>query len=332
MSSERVIYCRDVSEQERIRNRTANGLLLKIYGNKEAGGYNRRDKYGNYMYCNERTDCRIAIEELLCTDILDYVKRKDPRFSGKVHGVGSCFAGVSVLSNEADLLFMLDIEGVLEEDKERPGYAKYRLSDQCLENWKDCVTDDGYLMSKKLSAMFYFYVDDALNSGLHRKLPLLETRFIPTVCLSGLGTIATTLTVTYNNSVIIDVDLVLAINCKGLPSLATATWLKGNAEWPNSEIVSKIKASGYQLVSKAPYTLTDDEQSTMWRISFSLAETMLIQDLDTRIGFSTKLCYGLVRFFNLCFLAPRDRNSKPFMKSYYLKIKWLYECQNTQTK
>ncbi|XP_045194540.2 protein mab-21-like [Mercenaria mercenaria] len=315
-----LISCKD--QPEITRYKRINGLLLEAYDMKTGYNGGAKDKYGNICFNKDRVSYRTVVEDFLRTDVLEYVKRRDVRFSGTVHGVGSFFAGVSVSSNEADLLFVVDIEGALEDCKELPGYAKYRLSGSSLEKWKDCTTSDGYLMSRKLATLFYHYVEEALESKLRNNLTVSGTDITPEVCLTGIGTIASTLTVTYSTTAVIDIDLVVAVGCEGLPPLATAPWLEGKSAWPNSETVAKIRASGFQLVSKAPYPLNEDEETTLWRISFSLAETMLLQDLDEHInayGLCTKICFVLMKFYRLCFLAPLERNVTPVLKSYYLR-------------
>ncbi|XP_053391764.1 putative nucleotidyltransferase MAB21L1 [Mercenaria mercenaria] len=332
MTTSKLIYIRDQLEMEKIRYERLNDLLhiMHVYRvEKQTAG---RDEYGNYSMSKRRVKYRALVENFLCTDVLDFVKTRDIRFSGTVHAVGSCSAGVSVSANEADLLFMIDIDGTLRDCEELPGYAKYQLSCSSLEKWKDCTTSEGYMMSRKMASLFYHYVEEALKSDLltyNLAVSEDETSITPVVRLTGIGTIATTVTVAYSTTDIIDIDLVVAVSCKGLPPLATATWLQGKSSWPNSKSVEKIKESGFQLVSKAPYPLSEDEGTTLWRISFSLAETILLQDLDENIkahGLCTKKCFVLMKFFRMGYLAPTERNVTPILKSYYLKVLLLFEC------
>ena len=210
------------------------------------------------------------------------VEDKDARFRGILTDVGSLDAEVYTMHvDECDILLVLKIDGNWTENSRFPNYARFRTSDR---RWRDCTTDECFLLPRKVADMFFGYVDEIVKTS---KFDNIEVR------VSGLGTVATTLTVDSSDLsqwIPINVDIVVAIKCSGWPVQACAPWLQAdsNRGWPKHDKVGQIKEEGFQLVAKSHDG--GEAKETLWRLSFATAESCLLKGIDS-IDRKAVLCH-----------------------------------------
>ena len=114
-------------------------------------------------------------------------------------------------------------------------------------------------------------------------------------------------------------DLVPAISCEGFPSIANNWGLRVKEQsWPPQEVISKILKAGFHLVPK-PSKSENSDPSTMFRLSFNMAETLLAETLTL----FQRECY---RVFKMYFYEKLRREPK-IITTYHLKtvFYWLLE-------
>lgn len=110
-------------------------------------------------------------------------------------------------------------------------------------------------------------------------------------------------------------DIVLAISCDGWPFCAKE-WITRERLWPPDDIVQKISKAGFHIVPKSS---TDGD----FRLSFSRAETMLIQNLSD-------VQYKVLRSFKVVVKYHQHNwssNIKEIITTYHLKTIsfWYFE-------
>ena len=252
--------------------------------------------------------------------IIKMVEEKDARFRGLLTDVGSLDAEVYTMHvDECDILLVLKIDGNWMEDSRYPNYARFRTPDR---RWRDCTTDECLLLPRKVADLFFGYVDEIVKSC---KFDNIEVR------VSGLGTVATTLTVDSSDMtewIPINVDIVVAIKCHGWPDQACAPWLQAdsNRGWPKHDKVGQIKEEGFQLVAKSHGG--GEATETLWRLSFATAESCLLKGIDSKDR-KDVLCHRKLLVILKCIrkLALSGLpGTTPIISSYMLKTLLYHQC------
>ena len=254
--------------------------------------------------------------------VIKIIEEKDARFRGKLTDVGSLESRVYAMSvDECDILLVLEIAGKWVEDDRYPNYARFRTTDERLA---DCVTDECFLLPRKVADLFFGYVNEIVKTG---KFDELEVR------VSGLGTVATTLSTNIFEHQFtpfsVDIDIVVAIKCNGWPVQACAPWLQldTNTTWPNYDQVEHILSEGFQLVAKSHGGGVATE--TLWRLSFATAESHLFEGIDS-IDSSAVLCHKKLLVILKCIrkLALSGLpETTPIITSYMLKTLLYHQCR-----
>ena len=112
-----------------------------------------------------------------------------------------------------------------------------------------------------------------------------------------------------------DMDAIPAIFCKQWPKCADS-WVRRALKRFDASIVYKIVCTGYQLVPKCSL---DGDVTTEWRLSFSLAEHLLIHDWTVR----QSQCFNVGKIILSFYLdAPAD-----VITTYHLKTVMLWACE-----
>lgn len=117
-----------------------NAALEKFYLEKAFG--HQIDEYTEFKHYIEN-----ALQE---------VAKKYPRFrSSKVELVGSSATDVfALLKKEMDLLFIFNIKGVITDQPDSPGFARFQVDPSVREDWEDCINNEGYLEPRRISSEF----------------------------------------------------------------------------------------------------------------------------------------------------------------------------------
>ncbi|XP_077863591.1 uncharacterized protein LOC144347792 [Saccoglossus kowalevskii] len=105
-------------------------------------------------------------------------------------------------------------------------------------------------------------------------------------------------------------DMAIAFPCQTWPSIAKK-WLTRHRPcgWPAENLIAKIIERGSAVVPKSP---EDSLTSLEWRVSFSLAERTLAEDLTT----TQKVCYLVFKLIHRQFLKPPHKKG---VQTYHLK-------------
>ena len=236
----------------------------------------------------------VTLPELMRVDcmILNRMKTAFAAKGDKEVTYGSCRDGTSGFTNdEGDIEFDIDsmiYQGYLsEEDQEKcirsiqgsPGYVTIDVTDMCDEQRNKCFPDCslnlverngrllasatkvkvGYNKKDATSEEIAFYSGHLTEHRLKNDLSSAAVSYKYNVCCGGTC----------------HLDEVYAVACCGWPSLAVP-WAARKRHWPDASLVKDITNSAFHLVHKpSPSGDVDIE----WRLSFSLAESKLMDSL-----------------------------------------------------
>src|SRR6218665_42060 len=118
------------------------------------------------------------------------------------------------------------------------------------------------------------------------------------------------------------VDRVYAIRCPCWPAEAVE-WIsrEGKYGWPSKDLVDKIVKRGCHIVAKSPNSVPSDY--SLWRISFSLAETILVHTwTDVQ-----KYIYYLLKLIKNEVVTDFRKDCKTVLCSYFLKTLMFWTCE-----
>ncbi|XP_063405719.1 uncharacterized protein LOC134689683 [Mytilus trossulus] len=122
-------------------------------------------------------------------------------------------------------------------------------------------------------------------------------------------------------------DMAFCVRSKYLPRNASSWAIRHRWQWPPNVVIDRILNYGCLLVPIGPKTLSDNN-SKLWRISFSVAEKVLVHSFN----FTQLLCYGLLKLMLKHIINTHDE-VKDLLCSYFLKtaIFWVSEGMNINT-
>ena len=123
----------------------------------------------------------------------------------------------------------------------------------------------------------------------------------------------------------VDRDFVYSLRCKFWPSQADEWRSRERPHfWPSTEMISAIVAGGCHIVPVGSHTSSSTLRELEWRLSFSVAEKMLVESLtkDQKLAYS--ILKALIKF------EMKHRGIDVFA-SYHLKtsLLWFIELQGT---
>ena len=117
--------------------------------------------------------------------------------------------------------------------------------------------------------------------------------------------------------IVLSSDVVLAIFCEGWPSCARE-WITRERFWPDKCCVDNIVQNGFHIVPKSS---PDGD----FRLSFSCAETLLIQNLSTLQHKVMRAFKGVVKFHQKSW----SQNLNEIVSSYHLKTIAFWHFEKT---
>src|SRR6218665_3186682 len=120
----------------------------------------------------------------------------------------------------------------------------------------------------------------------------------------------------------VKVDRVYAIRCPCWPAEAVE-WISRERKygWPSKDVVDEIVKRGCHFVAKSPHRNSSDY--SLWRISFSLAETILIHTwTDVQ-----KYVYHLLKLIKNEVVKDVQEDCKTVLCSYFLKTLMFWACE-----
>ena len=177
--------------------------------------------------------------------------------------VGSEASDVAAIrTKETDRLILLDIKGKVEDVPTSPGFAKLKVDPCNRQDWDDCLSHDGYLEPRKVLTLFKKRFEDAVREIQKEENLSGALSQENDIEISGGESVAITISGTFGtpNWMFgkVKCDIVLLIDCQGLPPTELSPWLKGSLplsqQWPRKEVIDEIRDSiGFGLVAKNVY-------------------------------------------------------------------------------
>ncbi|XP_071177236.1 uncharacterized protein [Mytilus edulis] len=115
-------------------------------------------------------------------------------------------------------------------------------------------------------------------------------------------------------------DYAYCLRSKYLPRNAIPWGTRHRCQWPPNSVIDRIIDNGCLLVPIGPKTTSDND--LLWRLSFSVAEKMLVHSFN----FTQLLCYGLLKLMLKRIVSTQDE-VKDLLCSYFLKtaLFWVSE-------
>ncbi|CAC5423023.1 unnamed protein product [Mytilus coruscus] len=122
------------------------------------------------------------------------------------------------------------------------------------------------------------------------------------------------------------IDISFCLRSKYLPYSVIPWTSRNRRQWPPNFVIDRIKNYGCLFVPIGPKTLSDND--FLWRLSFSVAEKMLIHSFN----FTQFLCYGLLKLTLKC-IVNTNMYVKDLLCSYFLKMTlfWVSEEEDINT-
>lgn len=273
--------------------------------------------YLNEFYkANARTDYSqahtLASAMKIADSLIGKIRNEDSRYHADMVSVGSMGAHVpSVNFSECDVLYPVSIDGFIEQT-DNPEYVKFKLSESAKAVWSDCTDQNGYLDPQLFSSTFYSLVEQCLQSTVDSK-----TR----VNLTGRGTVAATIEFLCP-FVGVSVDVVVTVRCKVWPHWAKPEWFKDSERvWPKKGSIEAIEHRGIELVANH-----FGQEKGVWRLSFSFAETRLLDDCRALLPAFRKLLIIFKALRILHMVKPSVGDASEMFKSYHFKVLMLHEA------
>ncbi|XP_013793198.1 protein mab-21-like [Limulus polyphemus] len=244
-------------------------------------------------------------------DVLKEVEVQEPRFISSLNEGNGRFEGLDVLSpTEFEVVLYLNQMGVFNfvDDGTLPGCAVLKLSDgrkRSMSLWVEFITASGYLSARKIRSRFQTLVAQACDKSSYRDVVKM---------------VADTTEVKLRIRERYVVQITPSFRCSGLWPRSAAHWPIPHISWPIPNLVTEVKAEGFDLLSKDCVTL-QGKQSAMegdaWVLNFSEAEDRLLA------GGCRKKCLSILK-------TLRDRHldlpGNP-VTTYHIKTLLLYECE-----
>lgn len=276
------------------------------------------------------------------TEVVKKVGEIAPQFKPKeLVLVGSSASDVSAIrAQEMDRLLLIDIKGKVENIDRLHEFAKLKVDSSVQAVWKECINEEGYLEPRKVSTMFKKIVDKATRlvndeyqsgySGITDPANQIEIGDGCSVALAISGSFGPA-NCAFGNT---KCDLVLEIDCEGIPPTRLASWLenkdKKNEQWPAFETVETIRnGNGYGLVAKTLHGgikkhIDSYDASLLWQYSVSRAESCLLKNCNDQLTYKKLLVIlKAVRTYEI----PEKRLSEtPVLSSYHMKTIFLHEA------
>ncbi|CAC5371213.1 unnamed protein product [Mytilus coruscus] len=121
-------------------------------------------------------------------------------------------------------------------------------------------------------------------------------------------------------------DLAVCLWSKFLPNNAIPWSFRHRRQWPPNFVIDRVVNYGCLLVPIGPRTMS--ESKTLWRISFSVAEKLLVHSFN----FTQLLCYVLLKL-TLKRIVNTTNGANELLCSYFLKtaLFWVSEEEDINT-
>ena len=195
---------------------------------------------------------------------------------------------------------------VMETDFDHPGFTKLKLVTGEV-NESLLVQDASF---RDTSKCFYFSVIGFVDVIQHL---LLDTNIdLPAhgPCVSNKGQ---------------TLDIAFCLRSKYFPYNAIPWVWRHRKQWPPNLVIDRIISSGCLLVPIGPKTIS--ENHLLWRLSFSVAEKLLVHSFN----FTQLLCYSLLKL-TLKRCVNKNDDVKDLLCSYFLKtaLFWVSEEEDIE--
>ncbi|XP_076107434.1 uncharacterized protein LOC143075755 [Mytilus galloprovincialis] len=209
---------------------------------------------------------------------------------------------VDVVQNARNIKHPIGHTYLMETDIDHPGFTKLRLiarenGEIVRETCPDCHS--GTCAGSKSYVSVHHFLD--YFSQLFQHTPIV----LHGPCFSD-----------RKNTV----DYAFCLRSKYLPHVAIPWAFRHRRQWPPNLVITRIINYGCLFVPVGPRTMTDND--LLWRISFSMAEKILVHSFN----FTQFLCYGLLKL-TLKRIVNTNNDAKELLCSYFLKtaLFWVSE-------
>ena len=282
--------------------------------------------------CHER--CTVAKQTMdFVQKLLELVVEDDERFNCKVLCTGSAFEGYRI-GKPDEFDYMCELRSLTEEkceilETEQPGFVRLQVKEHFREEWQMFLSEDGFLDAMKVKYFLANVLCSKSNStGLvHEscKLSFNTTSYDACVMchpLISMSKAGLKMTLFWSGNVYkfmpIDIDITPAIHFPNWPTSAKA---------PPSHVLKGCTDFGYHVVPKS-----DGADSCLWRLSFSMAELKILQNLNPVQG----ACYTALKIIKgqtMLRSCAQHFSHLGFLHTYVLKTKFFEElerCENSE--
>ena len=277
--------------------------------------------------CHER--CTVAKQTLGFVDeIIKVIAEDDKKFNCGILRTGSAFEGYRI-GKPDEFDYMCELKSLSHGGCEiletgEPGFVRVRVKEDCREEWKMFLSEEGFLDAMKLKCF--------LAKALHAKCcaPSLVQKawnlsFNTTCydsCVFCQPAISTSkagikMTLYWRGNIYkfmpIDIDIT--------PAIHFASWPK-SAKVPPSHVLKDCAGYGYHVVPKS-----EGGDSLLWRLSFSIAELKILQNVSPVQG----ACYTALKIIKGQTTLPKSSqrgfSHLGYLHTYVLKMKFFEELE-----
>lgn len=282
--------------------------------------------------CHER--CTVAKQTMeFVQKLLELAAEDDERFNFKVLCTGSAFEGYRI-GKPDEFDYMCELKSLTDDkceilETEQPGFVRLQVKEHFREEWQMFLSEDGFLDAMKVKCYLANVLCSKSNTAdfVHDTWKLRFNTTSYDACVLCHPLISTSkaglkMTLFWTGNVYkfmpIDIDITPAIHFPNWPSSAKA---------PPSHVLKGCTDFGYHVVPKS-----DGADSCLWRLSFSVAELKILQNLGPVQG----ACYTALKIIKgqtMLRSCAQHFSHLGFLHTYVLKTKFfeeLEQCENSE--
>lgn len=277
--------------------------------------------------CHER--CTVAKQTLGFVDeILKAIAEDDKRFNCEVLRTGSAFEGYRI-GKPDEFDYMCELKSLSDGrceilETEEPGFVRVRVKEDCRQEWKMFLSEEGFLDAMKLKCFMAetLHAKCCAPASAQKAWNLSFNTTSYDSCVFCQPVISTSkagikMTLYWRGSIYkfmpIDIDIT--------PAIHFASWPK-SAKVPPSHVLKDHAGFGYHAVPKS-----EGGDSLLWRLSFSIAELKILQNVSPVQG----ACYTALKIIKgqttLPKCSQRGFSHLGYLHTYVLKMKFFEELE-----
>lgn len=276
--------------------------------------------------CHER--CTVAKQTVDFVDeLLKLVTEDDNSFNCEVLRTGSAFEGYRI-GKPDEFDYMCELKSLSDGrceilETEEPGFVRVRVKEDCREQWKMFLSEEGFLDAMKVKSFLAraLYAKCGAPALVQKAWNLSFNTTSYDSCVFCQPVISTSkagikMTLHWRGNIYkfmpIDIDIT--------PAIHFASWPK-SAKVPPSHVLKDYAGLGYHVVPKS-----EGGNSLLWRLSFSIAELNILQNASSVQG----ACYTALKIIKGQTTLPKSSqrfSHLGYLHTYVLKMKFFEELE-----